>query len=288
MPPSRRAPQSAIHALRAIADSDEQRREALRLLQSSRDPDVARAAIAILGDAADPDLRPALHRAYDAWEQRGDGTGQVRAAVVRALQPIVQEGDLPLLQRALATYQMVGMYEVCAELRAAALVTLNDLDPGLAALYAARFLTDPRNSFSGEPARTAIQLLAAQQNLAPVFGLASWGSAPGETIGDALRNLIDLPAPLLPLLIDQYRDSDDEQILLGLFDLLLGHRTRDDWLDEFARFFRTTSLVDLYGIVAMQIVASRSEPLITLLRTLAGTEPDPTRKSLLDHALELA
>jgi hypothetical protein len=144
------------------------------------------------------------------------------------------------------------------------------------------------NSFSGEPARTAIQTLAAQQNLAPIFGLASWGNAIGEVIGDALRNLVDLPASLLPILIEQYRDSEDEQIVLGLFDLLLGHATRDSWVNELTLFFRTTALIDLYGIIAMQIVGSRSEVLIGMLRNLAEIEQDREKKALLDHALELA
>jgi hypothetical protein len=281
-----------IRELKALVDIPEaQLSLAVRLMEKSRHLDVVRTAVGVMGEAANPELRLAFHRKFDWCEQQPvqrDGSGYIRAAIVRALQPIVQPEDLPLLQRALTTYQMVGMYEVCAELRAAALVTANDLDPGFAALFGARFLTDPRNSFSGEPARTAIQTLAAQQNLAPIFGLASWGNAIGEVIGDALRSLVDLPASLLPVLVEQYRESDDEQVVLGLFDLLLGHATRDEWVNEFTLFFRTTALIDLYGIIAMQIVGSRSEVLIGLLRNLAEIERDREKKALLDHALELA
>lgn len=293
---SRTSPQAQagaqIRNLKAmVEDPGAQIVEATKLMEKSRHLDVVRAAVNVIGGAADPELRPALHRKYDWCEQQPvqrDGSGYIRAEIVRALQPIVQGEDLPLLQRALTTYQMVGMYEVCAELRAAALVTVNDLDPGFAALFGARFLTDPRNSFSGEPARTAIHLLAAQQNLAPIFGLTSWGNAIGEITGEALRNLADLPASLVPLLVEQYRDSEDQQVLLGLFDLLLGHPTRDEWVNEFALFFRTTTLTDLYGIVAMQIIASRSEALIALLHNLAEVEHNSEKKALLDHALELA
>lgn len=296
MPPTRKSPHAEsdaqLRALKAMADDpDAQLGEAVRLMEKSRHLEVVRTAIGLIGNAGDPAMRAALHRKYEWCESQPgqrDGSGYIRAALVRALQPIVQQDDLPLLQRALTSYQMVGMYEVCAELRAAALVTVNDLDPGFAALFGARFLTDPRNSFSGEPARTAIQLLAAQQNLAPIFGLASWGNAIGEVIGDALRNLVDLPASLLPLLIERYRESEDEQILLGLFDLLLGHATRDEWTEAFTLFFRTTTLIDLYGIVAMQIVGSRSEVLIGLLKNLSEVERDREKKALLDHALELA
>ncbi len=281
-----------IHDLKVMADDPEaQIAQAVKLLEKSRHLEVVRAALKVISEATDPALRAVLHRKYEWCEQQPvqrDGSGYIRSEIVRALQPIAQPEDLPLLQRALTTYQMVGMYEVCAELRAAALVTVNDLDPGFAALFAARLLTDPRTSFSGEPARTAIRVLAAQQNLAPIFALGSWGNANGEITGEALRNLVDLPASLLPLLVEQYRDSEDEQVLLGLFDLLLGHPTRDEWMDELALFFRTTALIDLYGIIAMQIIASRSEALIALLRNLAEVERDPRKKALLDHALELA
>lgn len=260
-------------------------------MKSSRHLDVVRTAIGIIGDARNPDLRDALIAKYEWCEAKPghhDSGGYIREAIVKALQPMIAPGDLPLLQRALTTYQMDGAYEVCAGLRAAALIAANDVDPGYAALFAARFLTDPQNSFSGEPATTAIRVLAAQQNLAPVFGLVSWGQANGETIAEGLRHLVDLPASLLPLLIERYRDSEDEQVVLGLFDLLLGHPTRDTWVEEIMAFFRTTTLMDLYGIIAIQVVASRSGPLIEALRELRATEFDSLRQGMLDQALELA
>jgi len=250
-----------------------------------------RTAIRIVGDARDPDCRPALHEKF-AWCEvkpvERDSGAYLREAIVKALQPIISPEDLPLLQRGLVTYQKDGMYEVCAGLRAASLIALNDVDPELASLYAARFLTDPDNSFSGEPATTAIRVLAAQQNLAPIFGLVSWGTSDGETIGEGLRQLTDLPASLLPLLIDRYRESENEHVVLGLWDLLLGHPTRDQWVAELLRFFRTTTLMDLYGIMAIQVVASRSGPMIEAMRELRATEFDRLRQQLLDQALELA
>ena len=92
----------------------------------------------------------------------------------------------------------------------------------------------------------------------------------------------------MPPLIERHRESEDEQVLLGLFDLLLGHPARAAWRDEIASFLRTTALLDLYGIVAMQIVASRDERLIGLLREVSSTERDRDKARLLGHALELA
>lgn len=280
-----------IQEIKALSDHPKaQLKAAVYAMSSSRHLDVVRTAIGIIGAAGDSAHRDALYDKY-AWCEsqgvKGDTSGYIREAIVKALQPIVQPGDLPLLQRALTAYQMDGIYEVCAGLRAAALIAANEVDPGFAALFAARFLTDPLNSFSGEPASTAIRVLAAQQNLGPIFGLVSWGNVVGETIGEGLRNLVDLPASLLPLIVDQYRDSEDEQIVLGLWDLLLGHPTQDEWVEEMMTFFRTTTLMDLYGIIAIQVVASRSETLITALRDLAANEHDLLRRQLLDQALEL-
>lgn len=281
-----------IADLTALAsDPDRQRAVAMELVRKSRHPDIVRAALGILRDAEDPDLRPFLHEAYDrcdASPERNDSGGIIRAAIVRALQPIIHTDDLPILQRALVSYQMLGLYELCAELRAAGLLALNDLDPDLAALHAARFLTDPLNSNSGEPALSAVRLLAAQQELPSLVSIASWGTGNSEVIAEALRNLTDLPASMVPLLIARYRDSEDEQILLGLFDLLLGHRDRALWRDEIANFLRTTPLLDLYGLVVMQIVAGRDDALIGTLRDLAGTEREPRRRELLTLALEHA
>lgn len=283
---------AGIQDLRLLADDPEaQLLLAKQLMKTSRHLDVVRASIGIIGETRDPANREALYEKYawcEAKPAHNDTSGYIREAIVKALQPIAHPGDLALLQRALTTYQMDGAYEVCAGLRAAALIAVNDVDPGIAAMFAARFLTDPQNSFSGEPATTAIRVLAAQQNLAPVFGLVSWGKGNGETIAEGLRNLVGMPASLIPLLIEQYRDSEDEQVVLGLFDLLLGHPTRDEWVQEVMTFFRTTTLMDLYGIIAIQVVASRSGMLIEALRELRATEFDRLRQGMLDQALELA
>jgi len=285
-------------ALKALAgDPAALRAKAIELVEKSRHLEIVRAALLVLQHEENPDLRPLLHRTYDRCDgapERHDSGGIVRAAVIRALQPIVHPDDLPILNRALRSYQMLGLYELCAELRTAALLTLNDLDPDLAALYAARFLTDPLNSNSGEPALSAIRLLAAQQNLGPVLSVASWKTVAsfsggnGEIIGEALRNLTELPVSMMPLLIERHRDSEDEQVLLGLYDLLLAHPARAAWRDEIVDFLRTTPLLDLYGLVATQIVVTRDETLIGALRDLAEIERDPRRAELLAHALEHA
>ena len=283
---------SQLDALKALDSDPEARAElAIAYIRKSTNMEIVRPALEVLQAREDPALRPLLHETYERCERspiRDDSGGVVRAAIVRALQPIIHVDDLPLLERALVSYQMVGLYEVAAELRAVALVALNDLDRDLAALYAARFLHDPQNSNSGEPALTAIRLLAAQLQVATLFGFAAWPKAGSELIAESLRNLADLPASMVPFLIGRYHESEDEQILLGLYDLLLAHPARAQWRYQLEHFLRHSRLLDLYGLIVMQVVVTRDPELIGMLRELEAEEREPVRLGLLRQALEHA
>lgn len=261
------------------------------MLHSSRDLEIVRYVIDVIREEESLALRADLLKKYDwcqAQPHRRDGGGFIRAAILRALSPISSPEDSALMQQAILTYEMDGPTEVCGDLRAAGLLALNDLDPDLAANYSARFLLDPQFTFSGEPITTAIKLLASHGNLAPIFGAVSWGVGRSDVIAEGLRNLSDIQDDLLPILIERYIDSEDEQIILGLFELLLGHRTRDTWVSTIEGWFRTTTVMDLYGIVAIQVVGSRSEDLINMLRELRNSEFDRMRQGMLDQALALA
>lgn len=279
-----------LDALKSLR-GDDQTQAAVALIRDSRDLEVVRFAIEIVRIAKQPEFRNQLLEKYDwcqAQPHRRDGGGYIRAAIVRALIPISAPDDSRLFQQAILSYEMDGPTEVCGDLRAAGLIALNDLDPDLAAMYAARFLLDPQFTFSGEPVTTAIKLLASHGNLAPIFAVVSWGMGRSDMIAGGMRNLTELQDELLPMLVERYIASEDEQIILGLFELLLGHRTRDSWKATIEAWFRTTTVMDLYGIVAIQVVGSRSEVLITMLRDIRISELDRLRQELLDQALALA
>lgn len=264
---------------------------AVRIMHESRDLDLVRTALGILGDAESPALRDDLIAKYNWCHVQGvrrDGCGYIRAAIVRALRPVSDPADAALFQQAMSTYQIDGAMELCGDLRAVGLLAMNDIDPELAANWAARLMLDPQMTFSGDPANTAIRLLTSHGNLAPIFGFVSWGTGRSDILADGLRNLVDVPFALLPMLVERYGESEDEQIILGLFELLLGHSTRDTWRDWIEGWFRTTTVMDLYGIVTMQVVASRSEVLITMLQQLRDLESDGMRQQMLDQALTLA
>ncbi|HEU0165283.1 MAG TPA: hypothetical protein VFQ54_09575, partial [Thermomicrobiales bacterium] len=101
------------------------RATAVEFIQHASSLEVTRAAIVTLQGMNDPANRDVLHRRYEVSGEKNDSGGFIRAAIVRALQPIVSVDDRPLLMRALNTYQMQGMYEISAELRTAALIAMN-------------------------------------------------------------------------------------------------------------------------------------------------------------------
>lgn len=280
-----------LETLLSSDDPAERTLAATTLLERSRDLEVLREALSLLEHAQDPSFRQVLHAKHNWCEEspsKRDSSGFIRADIIRALHPIVHPDDEALLRRALTTYQMQGTYELCAELRTVALRVMNDLDPELAAMFAARFLTDPLTSFSGEPAMTAIRVLAAQQRLEPVFALASWSQGNAQVVGEALRNLTKLRTELIPLLIDAHLDTEANEITLGLFDLLLGHHDRCQWHETVLDYIKETADMDMYGIIVTTLVASRDEYLISELKDQLEHEHQTTRSELLGHALNHA
>ena len=289
-----RTQRATAREMRSEIDSltgEDQINRAIEVMTHSRDLETTRYAIGILEKAASAELRAPLVKKYDWCDEqphRRDGGGFIRAAIVRAMRPISSGDDATLFLHAMQTYEKDGAWETCADLRATGLLAMNDVDPTIAAIMAARFVHDPEATLSDEPAISAMRLLASHDELAPIFGAVCWGIGRPEVLAEGLRNLLALPDALLPMLVAQYIESESEQVVLGLFDLLLGHRTRDSWAATFAQWFRSTTLLDLYGIVAMQIVASRSEVLIAELRRIREDEVDALRCGLLDQALLLA
>jgi hypothetical protein len=113
---------------------------------------------------------------------------------------------------------------VAGRLRGAALVMLADLDHRLAGFHAARLITNPdplTSPMSGEPALTAVRVLAAQDQLTVLYGwLTSAGPKAPEPAAEALRAMTGAPASIVQDLVERMAPSGDEVLLLGLFDLV--------------------------------------------------------------------
>lgn len=252
------------------------RDRALRMLKSARTPEAVEAAVGLLS-SDEPELRAAVLAHYErlaAEPTRRDPGAHVRAALLRALRPVALPEDVGMLERATAMHEYLppGPREVAGRLRGAALVTLADLDERVAGFHAARLIADPlTSSMSGEPALTAVRVLAAQDQLAVLYGwLASAGPKTPEPAAEALRAMTGAPASIVLDLVDRIGASRDEVLLLGLFDLLLKTAEAERFEGIVLEFLRDTELMDLFGAIAATIIAGRRERLIQGLREIRG------------------
>ena len=195
-----------------------------------------------------------------------------------------------MLERATAAHEYLppGPQEVACGLRAAALVTLAHLDERLAGFHAVRLIADPdplTPSMSGEPALTAVRVLAAQDQLTVLYGwLASAGPKAPEPVAEALRAMTVAPVSIVLDLVERVRGSRDEVLLLGLFDLLLAMPEAERFEGFVLEFLRDTELKDLFGAIAATIIAGRREPLIKGLREIRGALA-PEKALILDELL---
>ena len=259
------------------------------LLGRARNPEAIASAVGALGDSADPRIRDVITQKYsilNAEPRRRDSGCFQRAALVRALRGRATTDNIALLETALWTREIIGRFDAASELRAAALVTLNDVDGALAAFHAVRLLGDA-HEMSGEPAVTAVRLLATREQILPLYGLVATGGGTPEVRAECLRGLTTLPGSLVTRLLEQYHDETDPTVLVGLFDLLLGHPSRAAFAHFVSSYLDRTQSIDLYRFVVNSIVAGRDPTLIALLRRSDGPATNSPKGKVLREALGL-
>ena len=272
-----------------MADKDAQVELGLALLGRAGNPEAIATAVGTLGDSADPRIRQVIGQKYaalNAQPRRRDSGCFQRTALVRALRGRATTDDVALIETALWTVEIIGRFDAATDLRAAALVTLNDVEGRLAGFHAVRLLSDA-HEMSGEPAVTAAKLLALREQLLPLYGLVSSRGGTPEVQAECLRGLTTLPVSLVTRLLQQYHDERDSTIVLGLFDLLLGHASRAEFAGFIASFLDRTQSIDLYRFVVNSIVASRDPALSALLRRPDGPGENSPKGKVLREALAL-
>lgn len=282
--------ESPIARLQALAERhDEQFALAQQIVAKERNPDAVIAAAKVLELAGDERSRPALLGRYDRCERggaNGDPAGTIRIALLRALRTVALPDDAALFARAAGTYEF-RFGEVAGDLRAAGLLALGDVDQSSAGFLAVRLLYDPHMSrMSGEPSVTAARVLADLGQPLPLYAcVLRETDLPSEVLGECLRGLTGMPAALVPPLVERFKDSRDEVLLLGLYDLLLEHPAHDDFAEIVRDFLRTTHLFDLYASLVATIVAKRDPDWLDWLRRLEKEERRPERAAALRATL---
>src|SRR5215469_14617986 len=231
--------QAALHHLRSLANQpDEQAHYALEVLERERGTQLVSEALAALTHSPVREGRPLLLRLYAYYDEAGvkrDAGGALRVAMLGALLPIADPADRALAERAVATYEFLppGRQECASGLRAAGLVLLSHLDPVLASYHCTRLLVDVYTSrMSGEPAVSAIRLLARQVGHLPSHGhllplysyLFAQHEGHPEVEAECLRHLAHAPAGVVESVLSHYTAF----VSIGTGMAVPRHETKDD------------------------------------------------------------
>src|SRR5262245_35031086 len=204
MPPRRNAPSPRLQELRDLAaEPAAQAALAQTILATEKDVQAVRAAVEVLKAHPTPAARQVLRERFEHYAADGvrrDAGAYLRSAILQALRPIALPDDTPLLEQAATTYEFLppGRSEEGALLRSAALLTLDAVDPARATLHCIRLLADPHTSrLSGEPAVTAVRVLAAEGNTGPLYYYALHQQGPqSDVLSECLKSLAGLPQSL--------------------------------------------------------------------------------------------
>ena len=170
---------NTLRRLRALKDDPaSQAAEAVRLLSLEQPADARLAALEVLAEWPAPEARESLLHLYDHYAKNGpkrDPGAYTRSALLRALGPVARPEDGVRLRTAVATYENLppDFGEEASMLRAAALLALNQLEDPTVAFHAARLIVDEQTDrMSGEPALTAVRVLANRYQLLPIYQAA--------------------------------------------------------------------------------------------------------------------
>lgn len=291
---SRAAARRALDWLRALrSDPEAACAFARELAAAPADPESLHAAVDVLAAAPGPaDLAPL--RAAFAWlaaaPQRRDPGTLLRARVLETLAPVATREDFDLALRALQTVERTvnGSGE---PLRAAALRLLARLDLEAAAAQAAITLAaGDAHPMSGEPALTAIRVLAAAERSEALVVAALATQLPAQLRAEAVRGLTTLDAGAMASFTSAALQAAarEPEIALALADLLLSHPAGDRAAGVFTQLLAAARGVELYASLAASIVAARKEWALLSLAAALEAETSAAKLAAAREALSLA
>lgn len=279
--------------LRQITNAEEARALALKLLGSSRKREVVDAALRALEDAPpDETARPVLREAFFHYADHitRDSAALVREKITRLLVHIGHHDDADVYLRGVNTYEAQPVTDVAQNLRAAALVGLALLNRDLGSIYAAKLIGEVNETsrFNGEPAMTAINLLAEQGLILPIYqflllaGLDALEAGQNEVAGKALESLgADFPVELYRELADIFIPRDRALVNMGIITHIVEHKVVSLY-PRLEEIITGTRHMELHQYGAVMLAASRDTELIGLLFRLAKVSPQQRISSFIE------
>ena len=286
-----------VDRLRALrGDPPALREHVLGILADEGSPDLLKLALEALGDQVRAEDGPLLRELYEDFDSaRRDPGGTVRVEVLKALWHLKDRNDIPLALRARNTSERT-LQANGEMIRAAGLALLGALDPEQGAVEAVLVLgrdeRDPLRSsseFTGEPALTAVRLLANLDETNALLLYALQGQAPTtDVLGEAIRGLVPLGPRVVEPLLEQLASSEDDGLLMAAFDVLVALPPGQGAERIAAKLLVSPTRGEVYAFLASAIVASRRTDLLDILLASLPNEMSQKRLRAAHEALELA
>jgi hypothetical protein len=277
------------------SDRNAQSDFAVSLLQLRQKRDVLLAALKVLARSPNSAAREPMRQLFEHFSADGrkrDPGAFMRRAVLDAWRPVALPADVPLLVQAVNTYEFLppGFKEDAISLRTGALLILNELDDALAGFQATRLLVDGfSDPMSGEPALTAVRVLASQEQSLPLYLIAIQANdaAIPEVVSECLRNLTGAPAALLPGIIARHGKAESAIIRIGLCDLLIGHEAGAQGVDTLADALATIPDLAAFRYLVIAMLTPRRPELTAAVLQMARLETHRGRVGVLLEVFDL-
>ena len=142
--------------------------------------------------------------------------------------------------------------------------------------------------FSGEPATTAAEVLAALTEPLPLYLYTLREQQHADVTSACLRYLADAPDSVVDQLLTRFGSAASESAQIGVLDLLLARPDRQRFRDALRARLDAPNPPTVFRYLAVAIVAGRHAGLLRDLEAARQRELDPQRRRVLDEALALA
>lgn len=265
---------------------------AIDIVQRERAHRVLEPALDVLSADPTPDIRPVLRERYADLTDNGmrfDQDCSLRVKIVQLLRAIGSPNDVDLAERGVRLIQLnpPARVDVAQALRGQCLLLLSDISPERAPYYAVELLHDPHQSvFSGEPAVTAIQVLAEHAQILPIWAVARRTGSHPDVLAQAFASLRRAPPDLqLDALTLQLKDAaergedGDGVALVAAEAMVLNHLSGG--YPAVIDLIRATINLNLYRYLLMTVARDGDNLLREQILDSGKAEKNPARASIL-------
>ena len=272
MPPKKRPAHADASRLTVLAASGDDRAfvaAALDMLASKQRLQ-REAALDALVDHPLPAVRDAIRALYFELDEDGlkrDQGATMRAAILRILRALHDTRDADIAVRATDTREIAFGEDIAWQLRVHGLALLAEIAPDLFPYHAVEHLDDTEG-VDGEPANSAIQLLAATNQHIALYQWLISGDRPAALIPPIIDLLREAPRPILHRYIagaiETAMRRDDEPFATVLAETIVNEEIADSY-PALAALMSGKISDELYNYLAVLLASTNRPPLLAIL-----------------------